>query len=354
MYKQIAYIDEYNKMNRNKIVIFCTIIGIITVILVIITGILTYQIIKNSTAREMEIAGAKTVGISQLNEGEQMPYDGVQTPTTQESPTEEKSEQQESTEQNTETNSNLVEQYQEVAEEVSNFPKHDFSADMDSQLPQYSDAIAEKVVNVYYEKAKKIYLTFDDGPSKQTPKILDTLDKYNVKATFFVLGRNVVNYPELVKREYDSGHFIANHGYSHEYSQIYSSPQTVLDEYNQTVDAIRNAIGVPNYNPHLFRFPGGSVGGKYASLKKSAIELLRENQIAHTNWNCLSGDAEGKNTIEAMWEEIRETAVGDDNLVILMHDAADKSVTAEFLPQLIEYYQGQGYEFASYYDVMSE
>jgi peptidoglycan/xylan/chitin deacetylase (PgdA/CDA1 family) len=235
---------------------------------------------------------------------------------------------------------------------TTKFPKHDYSVAMESQLPQYSDEIAKKVVDVYFEETKKVYLTFDDGPSVCTDDILDILDQYNVKATFFVLGSNVELYPGLVKRAYDSGHFIANHGYSHRYSQIYTSAQTVLDEYNQTVDAIRKAIGVDNYNPHLFRFPGGSSGGTYESIKREAIEVLKQNQITYTNWNCLTGDSAGSKTVEDMWNELNETSAGDDNLVILMHDAGDKQTTIEFLPQLIEYYQNQGYEFVNYYDVM--
>lgn len=331
MYKQITYIEE-GKVNKAKIIIFCSIIAIITAVLVIITGILAFKslehrqaIIANATMEPKE--GEKTVGIEQKQENIEEPV------------IEEKQEQIKTEEKNNNT---------------INFPKHDFTFIAQSQLPQYNDEIAKKITNVYYEKAQKIYLTFDDGPSRLTGQILDTLDKYNVKATFFVLGSNVEIRPELVKRAYDSGHFIANHGYSHKYSQIYTTPQTVLDEYNQTLTAIQNAIGVPDYNSHLFRFPGGSSGGKYDNIKREAIELLKQNQIAHTNWNCLTGDSEGKNTIEEMWNEVRQTSIGDDNLVILMHDAGDKEVTVQFLPQLIEYYQNQGYEFTNYYDVMTE
>ena len=233
-----------------------------------------------------------------------------------------------------------------------NCVEYDVNAAIDSQLPQYSDEIAQNVVNVYFEKTKKVYLTFDDGPSARTPEVLDILNKYGVKATFFVLGSNVDQKPELVKREYDEGHFIAIHSYTHIYSQVYASPQATLDEYNRTLESVRKAIGVPNYNPHLFRFPGGSSGGPYDEVKREAIELLKQNEITHTNWNCLTGDAAGSTTIEEMWNQLNETAEGDDNLVVLMHDAGDKQITVEFLPQLIEKYQKEGYEFCTYYDVM--
>ena len=111
--------------------------------------------------------------------------------------------------------------------------------------------------SIYRSETKRAFLTFDDGPSTVTPTILDTLKQQEIKATFFVLGSNVNAYPETVKRIYEEGHYIANHGYSHVYSSIYSTPQAVLDEYNKCNDAVKNVIGVPEYNSHLFRFPGG-------------------------------------------------------------------------------------------------
>lgn len=326
MYKGPLYIEE-GKSNK-KIIIFCVIVMIITIVIVVITGLLAYKMLNNdlNMSSKEEISGPKTVGkseeIDNLNE----------------------------------ENTEVVEEQENIKEEndVITFPKHDFALAMDSQLPQYSDAIAKKVVDVYYEETKKIYLTFDDGPSRLTDDVLDILKKYDVKATFFVLGNNVKTKPDVVKRAYEEGHFIASHGYTHVYSEIYSSPQAVLNEYNYCIDAIRNAIGVPNYNPHLFRFPGGSSGGKYEEVKRQAIELLKQNQITYTNWNCLTGDSAGSTTVEQMWNELNNTASGDDNLVILMHDAGDKEVTVQFLPQLIEHYQSLGYEFANYYDVMTE
>lgn len=325
MYKEPLYIEE-GKVKNSKVIIFCVVIALITIVIVVITGILAFKMLKKDTEyNSQEELGHKTVGKSD----EQLIEE-----------TKELKNKEESVPQNN--------------KKIEKFPQHDFAAAMDSQLPQYSDEIAKKVVDVYFEEANKIYLTFDDGPSRVTGDVLDILKKYNVKATFFVLGTNVESRPELVKRAYDEGHFIASHGYSHIYSSIYSSPQAVLDEYNSSVNAIRNAIGVPNYNPHLFRFPGGSSGGKYDDVKKEAISLLKENGITHTNWNALTGDSAGSTTIEEMWNQLNITAAGDDNLVILMHDAGDKDVTVQFLPQLIEHYQSLGYEFVNYYDVMTD
>lgn len=206
-----------------------------------------------------------------------------------------------------------------------------------------------------YKKSdpKRIFLTFDDGPTTQvTPFILDLLKQENIKASFFVLGSRVEANPDLVKREYDEGHFIANHGYSHKYSSIYSSNEAIFNEYNKTNDLIKNAIGNPDYNSLVFRFPGGSIGGPYDTLKKGAKQKLREQGIASVDWNALTGDAEGIKTKEALFERFCNTLNEQSSVVLLMHDAADKILTYEILPDIISYCRSNGYEFKSMYDII--
>ena len=211
----------------------------------------------------------------------------------------------------------------------------------------------ENMSQIYKSDKKRVFLTFDDGPSKTvTIPILDLLKQEKIKATFFVLGSRVELYPDIVKREYEEGHYIANHGYSHMYSQIYSSVQSVLDEYNKTNDAVRKAIGVKEYNSHLFRFPGGVPGGRYAQLKKEAVAELDKNNIAHVDWNALTGDAEGKNSVEELVSELQKTMGKKNSLVILMHDAGNKKTTYEALPTVISMLREKGYEFKSFYDII--
>lgn len=220
------------------------------------------------------------------------------------------------------------------------------------KLPQVTEQAKQDFETIYRSETKRAFLTFDDGPSTVTPNILDTLKQKNVKATFFMLGSNVERLPETVKKVFDEGHFIANHGYSHVYSSIYASPQTVLDEFKKTNDAIKTAIGEPEFNSHLFRFPGGYAGGKYAEIKKQAKQLLLENEIYQVDWNCLTGDAETSTpTPEYVMNRLQVTSSGKNSLVILMHDAQAKKVTAEMLPQIIDYLAGQGYEFKTFYDI---
>ena len=222
-----------------------------------------------------------------------------------------------------------------------------------AKIPKLTEQGKENIKNIYHTDKKVAYLTFDDGPSNNTHQILDILKQNNIKATFFVLGSQVEIFPETTNRIYNEGHYIANHGYSHKYSSIYQSPEQVLNEYNQCSEVVAKTINVPEYNSHLFRFPGGSVGGKYAELKKQAITLLEQNDILHIDWNSLTGDSEKVNpTEEYLMDNLQKTTEGKNSLVILMHDAQAKKITAETLPKVIEYLQQQGYSFESFYDII--
>lgn len=226
-------------------------------------------------------------------------------------------------------------------------------ANRQAKLPKLTDEGRQNIENIYHSETKRAFLTFDDGPSSNTKTILETLKNENIKATFFMLGTRVEAMPDTVKEVFNEGHFIANHGYSHEYSSIYSSVQSVLDEYNACNTAIRNAIGEPEYNSHLFRFPGGLAGGKYANLKQEAKKLLSENDILSVDWNALSGDAEKQNpSPEYLMERIQNTTQDKNSIVILMHDAQAKKVTVDTLPEIIKYLKEQGYEFKNFYDII--
>ena len=205
--------------------------------------------------------------------------------------------------------------------------------------------IVERVSHIYNSDYRRVFLTFDDGPSKSvTIPILDILKQNNVKATFFVLGSNAERYPE--------GHYIANHSFTHVYSNIYSSPQAVLDEYNRTEIAIKNAIGDQTYNSRVFRFPGGTSGGKYANIKAEAVNLLNQNNVAHLDWNALTADAAGLDNVNDMMNYVETTMGNKNSVVILMHDIGTKKSTYELLPQLIQALKEKGYVFENIYDIL--
>lgn len=207
--------------------------------------------------------------------------------------------------------------------------------------------------NIYDSKEKVAFLTFDDGPSSNiTPQILDVLKKEDVKATFFVLGAMVKANPEVLKREKEEGHYIANHSYSHVYPKVYANENKPLEEYNKTNKIIQDALGDNEYQSNIFRFPGGSVGGYYDKLKKKAKKKLKENGISSLDWNCLTNDSDGANTKQAIMKNLKNTSKGKKSLVILMHDAPNKDLTAETLPDVIKYLREQGYSFKNMYDVI--
>jgi len=222
-----------------------------------------------------------------------------------------------------------------------------------AKLPQLTDVGKNNLANIYDSETKRVFLTFDDGPSKSvTIPILDILKQENIKATFFLLGSRVDLYPSIVKRQYDEGHYLASHGYSHVYSQIYASPHSVLDEYNKSLTSIRNAIGTNEFNPHLFRFPGGYKGGKYAQVKEQAAVLLEQNGILNIDWNALTADSAGAKTTEEFIAELGKEVPKYNSVVVLMHDNGTKQATAEALPTIIQYFRERGFEFENFYSVI--
>ncbi len=217
----------------------------------------------------------------------------------------------------------------------------------------FTEEQMQAVENIYSSEEKRVFLTFDDGPTQAvTPHILDLLKQENIKATFFVLGNRVKANPELIQREFEEGHYIANHGYSHKYSQIYKNIQNVLDEYNTTEQYIQEALQNPNYHSKVFRFPGGSQGGYYSKIKSQAKQYLRQNGIVSVDWNALSKDAEGANTKEELLQNVIATIGQKQSVVILMHDASDKILTYETLPDVIQYLRDNGYTFKTLYDIL--
>lgn len=223
----------------------------------------------------------------------------------------------------------------------------------DTKLPVLTQKGRDNMTNIYKSEQKIAYLTFDDGPSKSvTPQILNILDQYNIKATFFVLGCNVDKNPDIVRQSYKKGHYIANHGYSHVYENIYASSQAVLDEFNRTEQSVRNAIGVQEYSGHIFRFPGGSMGKKYRMVKDEAKILLSNNDILCVDWNALTNDSVGKPTAESIVNDLKTTVGTKNTVVILMHDTGSKQLTVDTLPQILDYLIEQGYTFRTFYDVI--
>lgn len=201
---------------------------------------------------------------------------------------------------------------------------------------------------------KKAYLTFDDGPTtKATAKILDVLKEENVKATFFVVGKHVKEHPELVKREYEEGHYIANHGYNHNNKILYKDMDSFKNEIVATDAEISKAINVENYNSHIFRFPNGYMSHIYMNQKKAALKVLANLDYVYVDWNCLNRDSERKYSNYQLVNNLKKTSKDKGTLIILMHDTADVNKTYNILKDSISYLKSQGYEFRNFYDFVN-
>ncbi len=247
--------------------------------------------------------------------------------------------------------SELSEQMQCLGEEGSGEGSEEDSSS--SQGYGYSSSSSEEdpYPNLYADKEetpmqsgqKYVYLTFDDGSSDLTPKVLDLLDQYNAHATFFVVGKNNEEYAEYLSDIVERGHTLALHSYSHDYSQIYRSRDAFLEDYEKVYDWVYQQTG---YSPCLYRFPGGSNNGS-SYVVNSIIEEMRRRGFTHFDWNVSSGDGSNLTTSQNIIDNICTTIKYVENPVVLMHDGSGKNATLAALPTVLQKLSDAGYEFRS-------
>ncbi|CAG7648921.1 hypothetical protein PAESOLCIP111_05734 [Paenibacillus solanacearum] len=183
-----------------------------------------------------------------------------------------------------------------------------------------------------------VYLTFDDGPSKQTPQVLDILREEDVKGTFFVLGEQVKARPELARRIVQEGHAIGNHTYNHVYKELYSDFSVFWEQIQRTEQAVEDAAGI---RPRMVRAPGGTFGNfdpfYFYYLDQAGYEIY--------DWNIDSGDSA---RVGVPAKEIVQTVAKGPfrhEVVVLMHDSSGHGETVKALPQIIALFKSKGYQF---------
>lgn len=201
-----------------------------------------------------------------------------------------------------------------------------------SDTLKYSDydlALVEK-----YNNKKLLALTFDDGPSKYTPQILDILQKENVKATFFVLGQNIINNEDIVLREYTDGHLIGIHSYEHVFFTKLKK-EDILYQITTTNSMINE---ITNFSPIYIRVPYGSTNNRVNSI-------LKEQNLENILWNVDSLDWSYKDS-DKTTTQVFKNVTGND--IILMHDTFDSTVKAT--ENIIKHYKENGYEFVTIYE----
>lgn len=189
------------------------------------------------------------------------------------------------------------------------------------------------------QEEKRVYLTFDDGPSIYTGQILDILAANDVKATFFVIGRDS-QYFEYYKRIVDEGHTLAMHSYSHEYKKIYSSVEAFSEDLQKLQDLLYQVTGI---ECKLYRFPGGSSNTITDSIQPF-ISYLQEQGITYFDWNALNGDAVSEELPpDKLINNIMKNVRRNKTSVVLMHDLQSRYTTVESLQSLIDTLKEEGY-----------
>lgn len=191
------------------------------------------------------------------------------------------------------------------------------------------------------DDAHKVYLTFDNSPSENTEEILDILQQYDVKATFFVVGSEDEEDQDIYKRIVEDGHTLGMHSYCNKYSVIYQSVDAFAADYNELHDYLYEVTGVDCV---YYRFPGGSSNQISNVSMSNFIHFLNEQGVTYFDWNISAGDAVSAYTAEEIVENVTADVVKYKTSVVLLHDSADKPVTAEALGPLIEALQSMGAE----------
>ncbi|MFR7590126.1 MAG: polysaccharide deacetylase family protein [Longibaculum sp.] len=196
------------------------------------------------------------------------------------------------------------------------------------------------------QDGKKIcYLTFDDGPSQNTPKILKILDEYHIKATFFVTGTSPKD-AHYIKEAYQKGHTIGLHTYSHDYEYIYGSLKNYISDLNKIKELVYQQTGV--YTTYI-RFPGGSsnlVSKKYNhGIMRRLTHKVIDLGYQYYDWTSINGDGEGIKTVRGLKKKAVEEIGDKEDIMFLMHDSANQENTVKALPSIIEYLIKKGYQF---------
>ena len=241
---------------------------------------------------------------------------------------------------NRETENNHVEKSDLQSKEKSNEPSNESSKEKSDQDTKNIKEEEIDSSNTGKYKDKKVYLTFDDGPSIYTDDILDILKEYQVKATFFVVGKTDTYSEEMYQRIVEEGHTLGMHSYSHQYSTIYNSVEDFEKDFTKLWKLLYDTTG---YKPSIFRFPGGSDNMVNKHGMDDFIRYLNENGIVYFDWNVLNGDATGvEYTKEQLIDHVLDDVNWRDNSIVLMHDSQTKGTTVDSLPGLLKILKSEG------------
>ena len=190
---------------------------------------------------------------------------------------------------------------------------------------------------------KVVYFTFDDGPLTGTPRLLDILDQYNIKACFFVTAQYMETEPlkNMLKQIKDRGHNVAVHSLTHNYKKIYASVDAFMSDYDAMDDLIFQATGE---HSKMLRFPGGSNASYNKAIRPQLLQAVRDRGIVYFDWNSFDGDVEGKKGQELIDQTIKQVNENTHS-ILLMHDMPSTAFVHDALPTIIERLKADGYKF---------
>ena len=194
--------------------------------------------------------------------------------------------------------------------------------------------------------AQKIcYLTFDDGPSHNTEKVLDILKKYNIKATFFLIGSEIGKEDAgVLARMQEEGHGIGLHSNVHDFDKIYAGIDNCVKDYKEEQRLLYEEYGI---DTKLFRFPGGSACTYMNGQRDAYIDAMRENGFICFDWHVSGEDSVGNPTVYSIQKNVSDTVFRYERPIILLHDSGVADVTVDALPGIIESMRAEGYTFAT-------
>ncbi|MGN0318439.1 MAG: polysaccharide deacetylase family protein [Lachnospira sp.] len=215
------------------------------------------------------------------------------------------------------------------------------SSEISQESTKESESVSKPVAAEAYDKV--VYLTFDDGPGPYTADLLDLLDKYNVKATFFVT-RQYSNYENLIAEEYKRGHTVAVHTYSHSYGYIYQSVDNYYEDLMAMSDVVERQTG---QKPSIVRFPGGSsntISRNYCQgIMSTLSNKVGEWGYRYCDWNVSSGDGSNQTSTDQVYENVTTGISKHKVSIVLQHDTNEKSMAA--VEDILKWGIANGYTF---------
>ena len=196
---------------------------------------------------------------------------------------------------------------------------------------------------IQVEEVKIAYLSFDDGPSKVTNQILDTLKEKEAKATFFIIAGNVTDEKvDYLKRMIDEGHSIGIHTFSHDYRDIYQSVEAYLEDFYKAYQLIYESTGVKST---IFRFPWGSTNNYNKRIKNELKSEMERRGFRFYDWNVSAEDSTGSPSATRIKQNVLKDLERFNSPIILMHDSAINKNTAKVLPDIVTIIKEKGYTF---------